>query len=164
MIRQKLKYLRKSQVLTQNLSGLSYQLITGMEKIRVSGAERTSFSEWTKIFAEERENEFKSGLIENRLSVFFAIVPIVSMMVIFFNIAFVKDGGTMDTGTFVGFNAAFTIFLTAMIALGQSVSSLIQSVPIYENLRPIIETLPEVDDNKPEANELKGDVEIRKSS
>ena len=156
----KLKYLRKSQVLTQNLSGLSYQLITGMEKIRVSGAERTSFSEWTKVFAEERENEFKSGLIENRLSVFFAIVPIVSMMVIFFNIAFVKDGGTMDTGTFVGFNAAFTIFLTAMIALGQSVSSLIQSVPIYENLRPIIETLPEVDDNKPEANELKGDVEI----
>ena len=156
----KLKYLRRSQVLTQNLSGLSYQLITGMSKIRVGGAERNAFSEWSKIFASERENDFKSGLVQNRLSVFFSFIPIVAMMFIFINIAFVKDGGTMDTGTFIGFNSAFTIFLTSMIALGQSLSSLMETVPIYENLRPIIETLPEVDDNKPEANPLKGEVEM----
>lgn len=155
-----LKYLRNSQILTQKISGLSYQLITGMSKIRVSGAERNAYSEWSKVFAEERENEFKSGLIENRLSVFFSVIPVVALIVIFFNIAFVKPGGTMDTGTFIGFNAAFTIFLAAVISLGQSISSLMQAVPIYENLRPIIDTLPEVEETKPEANQFSGNVEV----
>lgn len=155
-----LKYLRNSQILSQKISGLSYQLITGMSKIRVSGAERNAYSEWSKVFSHERENEFKSGLIENRLSVFFSVIPVVALIVIFFNIAFIKPGGTMDTGTFVGFNAAFTIFLAAVISLGQSISSLMQAVPIYENLRPIIDTLPEVEENKPEANQLNGNIEV----
>jgi NHLM bacteriocin system ABC transporter ATP-binding protein len=162
-----LRYHRDQLLLHGRISGLVLQLISGVAKLRVSGAENHALHVWAKDFAAQRRAQLKIGRLQNTIAVFTSGFPVFSSMAVFLVLATVQEAATargmpplLTTGEFIAFTAAFTAFLFAMQALGDASLSLLRVVPIYERLKPIVTTPAEIDESKAYPGILKGGIEL----
>ncbi len=149
------------------ITGLVLQLVAGVSKLRVSGAENHAFRIWAKEYSGQRRLEYKIGRIQNAVEVFNDGFPVIASTAIFFVLATLMkkaaaDGGPppLSTGEFIAFNAAYGAFQAAILALSDASLNLLRVVPIYERLKPIITTESEVDETKAYPGRLKGGIEI----
>ena len=148
---------------SEPIAGLLLPLLSGVSKLRTSGAEAHAFKTWAKQYSQARRLQYMAGSIQNAVQTFNGIFPILSSMVMFF--AMVKftggdTGASLTTGQFIAFTAAYGAFLGAMVALSDASLSLLRSVPIYERLRPIVETPAEVGGDKDSPGELTGAIDV----
>ncbi|MEP7131525.1 MAG: NHLP bacteriocin export ABC transporter permease/ATPase subunit [Acidobacteriota bacterium] len=162
-----LRYQRDQLTMKGRITGLVLQLISGVGKLRVSGAEDHGFRVWAKEFSDQRRLAFKAGQIQNTVSVFNSAYPIFSSMAIFFTLVSVQTAAaakgipsSISTGQFIGFSTAFALFLVAMQSLSDASLGMLKAVPIWERLKPILTTPPEIDDTKTAPGALKGEIEI----
>ncbi len=162
-----LRLQREEMWLQGSIAGRVLQLISGVSKLRVSGAENHAFRTWATDFAEMRRVSFRIGRVHNLVAVLNSGVPVLSAMAIFFTMAYLKKGAVergevfeLTTGDFLAFNAAFGIFMAAMQALGEASLNLLEMVPIYERLKPMLTTESEVDDTKAAPGQLRGEIEV----
>lgn len=161
------RHQRRQYSIRGKISGLVLQLITGVNKLRVAGAEDHAFKVWARGFSEQKRVSFQVGRVANFLAVFNAGYPVITSITIFgvmYALKAVSDATNgdfkMSTGDFLAFNAAFGMFLTAMLALSSASLSILSIVPMYERLKPIITTPPEIDDAKSYPGELMGEIEV----
>jgi ATP-binding cassette subfamily C protein len=68
--------------------------------------------------------------------------------------------GTMTTGTFLAFNAAFAIFMTGVTTLSNTLIDMLEIGVLWEHAKPIVDELPEVDLNKADPGRLSGYVKL----
>jgi NHLM bacteriocin system ABC transporter ATP-binding protein len=149
------------------ITGLVLQLINGVAKLRVSGAEDSAFREWTRKFSTQKRLSFRVGFLANIVQVFNRVFPILATAVLFGMYGYFKDQAvqnqekfTMTTGQFVAFNGVFSNVLSSMLSLSGVVLDLLIIFPLFQRLRPIIEAQPEVDEAKAHPGELSGEVEV----
>jgi NHLM bacteriocin system ABC transporter ATP-binding protein len=149
------------------ISGLVLQLINGVSKIRVSGAEDSAFREWTRRFSSQKRLALRIGVLGNLVQVFNRVYPVIGMAILFYMFGWFREQAAeaqekfnMSTGQFVAFNGVFNNVLSSMLALSGVVLELMIIFPLFERLRPIIETQPEVDEAKAHPGELSGEVEV----
>ncbi|MBI5958803.1 MAG: NHLP bacteriocin export ABC transporter permease/ATPase subunit [Chloroflexi bacterium] len=139
------------------ISGLIVQIIGGISKLRVAGAEGRSFFLWANAFSRQKKLAFRVRSTHNSLTVLIAGYPILAWMAVF---AVVYNQSQLSTGEFLAFNAAFTQFLFASMQFGTALVAALSIIPVYERLKPIIQTLPEVDEQKAHPGELSGAIEV----
>ena len=149
------------------ITGLVLQLINGVSKLRVSGAEDSAFREWTRKFSVQKRLSFRVGFLSNIVQVFNRVFPVLATAVLFGMYGYFKDQAvvnqekfTMTTGQFVAFNGVFTNVLNSMLSLSGVVLDLLIIFPLFQRLRPIIEAQPEIDEGKAHPGELSGEVEV----
>jgi ATP-binding cassette subfamily C protein len=162
-----LRHQRTMLELSGKITGLVLQLVAGIGKIRVSGAENHAFRIWTRDYAAQRRLEFKIGRIQNAVQIFGAGFPVFTMMVIFFAVVSLTRSMSgseglpgLTTGEFIAFSGAFGAFQSAIQALSGASLSMLQIVPTYERLKPIIITPEETDESKAHPGVLKGQLEM----
>jgi NHLM bacteriocin system ABC transporter ATP-binding protein len=161
-----LRYQRTLQEMEGKIAGLVFQLIAGISKLRVAAAESRAFAIWAEAFAAQKSLGIKARTLSNWLAVFDSAFPVISSLFLFI-VIFARGGGagathmgTLSTGEFIAFNAAFGTFLAAGLEMGVAALSVIRIVPLYERARPILETPPEVDEERADPGELTGEVEM----
>lgn len=152
------RYEHKVLETSNYISGMLFQLIGGITKFRVAGAEKRAFSQWSKQFSEQRKLTFRKETLSNWLSTFNALFPILSSLIIFYNLIVSKS--SLQPGQFIAFNSAFTSFMISMTSLSESLISTNAVIPLYQKAKPIIETLPEYDDTKMDPKPLTGTIEV----
>lgn len=163
-----LRYQRQMAGSMGKITGMVLQLISGVGKLRVSGAENHAFRVWAERFAEQRRISFKAERIQNHVAIFNSSFAIFASMAIFLVLVMVqtkaKAAGAvapgMTTGDFIAFSAAFGLFVASIQALSDASLSLLGIVPIYERLKPIITTQAESDESKAYPGKLTGEIEI----
>ena len=155
-----LRYQRPMMDLEGELSGRVYQLLMGIAKIRVAGAETRAFAQWAQMFAEQRRLSFESGLIGVNSGAFQTFFRALTTAVLFAFIAW-QGYASINTGHFLAFNAAFGQFLGALTSVSSTLTSVLKVGPIVDRARPILETALEVVEDKPDAAPLKGEVCLR---
>jgi NHLM bacteriocin system ABC transporter ATP-binding protein len=151
---------RTLQRLEGRLSGLVLELLTGVSKLRVAGAEGDAFGVWARLFGEKRRVAYRSRVVSSILSAYLGALPLLASAVVFAGVMFTKRDGGFSTGDFVAFTAAFTQVLGASIALGTTAMSLLEVQPLYQRVRPILEAIPEVTADVQDPGELEGDITI----
>ena len=161
------KHQRKLFYIRGNISGFVLQLINGVNKLRVSGAEDRAFREWARKFSDQKRIAFKAGKLANAAHVFNQIFPVLCSAIIFGTYAWFRDlaarnGDTfkMSTGEFIAFNTTFTLILSSFLSLAAASLELMIIVPLFERLVPIIEASPEIDEAKAHPGELTGEIEV----
>lgn len=163
-----LRHQRVEFQLRGRITGLVLNLLTGVTKLRVCGAEQHAFRIWAEQFATQRRVSFKVGNIRNAAVVFGSVFPVLSSIAIFYTLLGIQESGTggasLSTGEFIAFNTAYGLFLAAMQAMGDASLSLLRVVPIYERFKPILETKPEVDQTKAFPGKLEGTIEMSRVS
>lgn len=149
---------RKLLDISDSISGMLLQMIGGVTKFQVAGAERRAFYRWSKDFRTQREYSVKRQTLGNWLTTFNAFFPILTSMVIFYNL--VSGKGSMQPGQFIAFNSALINFMLTLAFLSQSIISANIMIPLYQRAKPILETLPESDDTKLNPKPLTGSIEV----
>ena len=147
---------RTQMELAAKESGLSYSLIMGVEKIKLSGAERRAFSKWANGYADQSKLMYDPPMF---VKVFPAIITAISLtgtMIIYY-LAIKTD---VDISEYYAFNAAFAVVNGAFQTLVLMIEPASQIGPTFELLRPIIEAEPEIAEDKPAIDDLSGGVEL----
>ena len=148
------------------ISGLVLQLLTGISKLRVAGAEDRAFSQWAREFARQKRLAFAGGILEIWANAHTGLFPIVASMVVFYLVAsFAPRAGAvgvapMSPGDFVAFNTALAMLLGQLLGLGATLMSIVAIVPLFERARPVLETQPEVTPVMGDPGELAGHIEV----
>ncbi len=137
-------------------SGLSYSLVTGVEKIKLSGAERRAFSKWANAYALQSEYQYDPPMF---VKVFPAVMTAISLTgtIIIYYLAIQNEIGL---GQYYAFNAAFAMVNGAFNTLIPMIAPASQIAPVFELIRPIIETAPEIAEDKPVIERLSGAIEL----
>jgi len=157
----RLRHERKLADIEGRISGLLFQLLGGIAKLRTTGAEGRAFFNWAMLFASQQEHQFKATMVRNALGVFNAVFPVAANLCIFGVVAFyLGDKTNFSTGSFLAFNAAFGGFLAAMLGTTSAITAVLDIIPMYERSKPILQALPEVTGDKAHPGQLAGDIEI----
>ena len=98
-----LTYQRREIQMKGRLTGLVLNLINGVTRIRICGAEHHAFRVWARLFAEQRRIAFTVGTIQNVVAVFTSVFPVLSSLAIFYMMLSVQQGAA-EEGT-VGITA-----------------------------------------------------------
>jgi NHLM bacteriocin system ABC transporter ATP-binding protein len=154
-----LRYQRRETETVGKVSSLVLQLLTGIAKLRVAGAEMRAFAVWAGQYSIQKAYTVKAQSAANALLVFNSASTVLTSLVVFAAVVFFL-GGSVSTGDFVAFNVAFAQFLYASADITTAFTNIFQAAPFYERAKPILRTLPEVDTEKPDPGVLRGRVEI----
>lgn len=137
------------------LSATVLQLISGLAKLRVTGAEPRAFAFWVHDFVQARRLAL---LARSPLQVFDAMVPLAATMVLYFWVG--RLGASHSAGQFVGFFATFQTFLAMTLEASQALLRVLATAPAYERLLPILHTVPEVEPKRLYPGTLRGELEL----
>ena len=157
---------RAEYAIRGRITGLVLNLITGVSKLRIAGAERHAFRLWAENFSSQRKISFRVGNIQSAAATFMSVYPLFCSIIIYSVMIWSQKKSAetgapgLTTGDFIAFNTAFGMFMTAMQSLGDAALNLLKVVPVYERLRPILDEKPEVDTTKTFPGKLKGEIEL----
>ena len=151
-----MKINRQRMELASKESGMSYQLISGIQKIRLSGAESRAFARWGKLYAKEAELYYDPPMFLKISSVITMAVSLIGTLVIYS--AAIKSG--VSIAEYYAFNAAYGMVSAAFLALTGIVAGAAQIKPVLEMARPILSAEPEVSEDKQVVTRLTGSIEL----
>jgi ATP-binding cassette subfamily C protein len=156
-----IKIQRQAMEIGGRTTSLVLQLIFGIPKLRVAGAEKRGFAVWCSKYVEGRGLAIRSRRINNYFSVFNSLFSVLPQLTIYYFVAtYLGQSPDFTTGRFMAFNAAFGAFMSSTLSLGGILISIMGVVPTYERAKSIMDTCPEVDDEKLDPGELSGDIEV----
>ncbi len=156
-----LRFQRRMAALQNRLSSLTFQILTGIAKIRIAGAEERSFSRWAELFGSQRSFSTKARTLENGLNTATAFFSgITSMAILYALIRWSATDGSYDTGRFMAFWTAFAALQGSFLQVVSSTTTALNVLPLAENLKPLLETEPETGERKSDPGEISGRIDL----
>jgi NHLM bacteriocin system ABC transporter ATP-binding protein len=144
-------------------AGLVLQLLTGVAKLKMVGAEVQGFERWASMFSDQRQKQVRANTLSNTLTVVNAVFPVAGTLVIFAAAApkLLVEPPLLATGDFLGFIAAFNLALGGTLSSSGAALYALTVIPLYEQVRPILRAEPEVHTGKHDPGELSGSLELQ---
>ena len=141
-------------------SGMTYSLITGMQKIRLAGAEKRAFARWGNLYAKSASLEYgPPALIELNSVISLAITLIGN--IVMYGLA-VKSG--VSVADYYAFNTSYGMVSGAFTALAGIALTAAQIKPVLNMVKPFFDAVPEVSDGKQVLTRLSGGIELNNVS
>jgi len=163
--------IRKVQPLLElqgSIFGHTVQLINGISKLRVAGAEERAFATWSKRYSQQIKLDLSTEHIEDAVELFNTLMPTITSAVLFwFTVQLLTEAQSaqemgLSVGTFLAFNSAFSTFIGGATGLSNMLTNALQVLPQWKRAQPILETVPEVDLNKADPGKLQGAIEVER--
>ena len=141
-------------------NGLSYGLITGIQKIRLCGAEKRAFSRWSKTYAEEVRHTY--GL-PTRLVLSSTITLSISLVgtIVMYYFAVRSEVSPADYYAFTTAYAMVTAAFTALSGIGMQVANI---RPTLKQIKSILDAVPEASRDKKIVTRISGGIELNNVS
>ena len=138
-------------------SGMTYSLISGVQKIKLSGAEKRAFAQWGKVYAEGARLSYDPPLFLKINGVLLTAISLCGTIIMYYAAA--KSG--ISVADYYAFTAAYGMVSGAFSSLTGIVLSVAQLRPILKMTGPILETAPEVSEGKQVVTRLSGSIEFK---
>ncbi|MCR5791506.1 MAG: NHLP bacteriocin export ABC transporter permease/ATPase subunit [Lachnospiraceae bacterium] len=136
--------------------GMSYALISGIQKIRLAGAEKRAFARWGRLYAEEAAYQYNPPLFLKLNAVLTSAVSMIGTIVMYY--LAVKSG--VSVSDYFAFNSAYSMVSGAFMSMAGIATSVANIKPILTMAQPIMETVPEVSEDKVIIEKLSGGIEL----
>lgn len=151
---------RKILAIEGALRGVLVQLIAGVSKLRMSGAEARAFSYFTHQFSQHQTYNFKALKYKNIVTALTAAMPTLSTGILFIALILMRHGTLLplSLGSFIAFLAAYVPFSLAVFDVVNTLVSLVAAVPLWERAKVIIDTQIESSGVKEKPGTLLGEV------
>ena len=137
-------------------SGVAYAIISGVQKIKLSGAEKRAFSRWGNAYSETVDKTYNIPLF---LKISGALTTAVTLAgtIALYTLA-VKTH--VEPANYIAFNSAYGAASGAFAMLSSVALTVAQIRPILDIARPILKAVPETTDNKAMVTSLSGNIEL----
>ena len=149
---------------SRNLNTLVLQLIQGVTKLRTTASEGRAFAIWAKEHALGEVPTVRLQRLKILEQVFFRGFDHIAVLILFATAGYFLFRGNHDNlsaGEFVGFFAAFGGVFHGVLALCETLVSVVSVSGAYHKARPILETLPETESGKIAPGVLSGAIEVK---
>ena len=147
---------RQKMKLSAEESGMSYAILNGIQKIRLSGSEKRVFARWGRLYARNARLEYNPPAFVKLNSVITTAVSLVGTIVLYY--LAVKTG--VAENEYYAFNAAYGRVMGAFSALAGIAVSVASIRPVLEMAEPILKAEPEVAAEKQPVERLNGHIEM----
>ena len=151
-----IKVNRKEMNLAAKESGMSYSMITGVQKIKLAGAEKRIFAKWMDLYAEGADLLYNPPTFLKVNSVISTGITLISTIVIYFMA--VSSG--VDPSSYYAFSIAYGLVSGSFMSVAGIALSVAQIKPVLEMAEPFLTNAPETSDDKEIVTKITGGVEI----
>ena len=151
-----LKISKKQMELGAKENGITYAMISGVQKIKLAGAEKRFFSRWLNLYSDSSELVYAPPTFIKINTVITTAIGLVSTIVLYF--LAVESG--IDQSSYFAFTAAFGAVMSAFSSLASMALSIGRIKPIMEMAEPFLKAEPEAADNKEIVTKLTGGIEL----
>ncbi len=147
---------REMMKLEAKENGLGYAFLTGIQKIKLSGAEKRAFAKWTSVYAEEAKYEYNPPLILKIESVITTAISLLGTILLYYLAA--ENGITVSD--YFAFNVSFGLVMGAFSALSGIATNVASIKPILEMGEPILKQEPETTEGRSVVTDVTGRIEL----
>ena len=147
---------RKQREISAKESGLSYSMITGIQKIKLAGAEKRVFARWLNLYSEGADLVYNPPVFLNMSDVITLGINLFSTIILYY--LAVKNG--VDQSSYFAFIASYGAVMGAFSSLSGIALSVAEIRPILEMAHPFLKTAPETAEDREILTEISGRVEL----
>jgi NHLM bacteriocin system ABC transporter ATP-binding protein len=147
---------RKRMKLSAEEQGMSYAVMNGIQKIRLSGSEKRVFARWGRLYAKGVQLEYNPPLFLKINTVITTAISLIGTIVLYY-LAIQTNVGVSQ---YYAFTAAYGRVMGAFSALAGIAVSVASIRPVLEMAEPILKAEPEVAADKQPVDRVTGHIEM----
>ena len=137
-------------------SGLTFALISGIQKIKLSGAEKRAFAKWANCYSEGAQTVYNPPLFLKISPAIVLAIPLLGLIAIYY----LAVSSRVSPSEYLAFNAAYGAVTGAFSAFAALANTAAEIGPILELAEPILKAEPETAGEREIVTKLSGGVEL----
>jgi len=137
-------------------SGMSYSMISGIQKIKLAGAEKRSFAKWLNLYAEGAALTYNTPMFLRANAAISTGISLISTIILYY----LAVKSSLNPSSYFAFTAAYGLLMGAFSTLAGTAMSAAQIQPILEMAEPFLKTVPETQEKKEIVTNIHGSVEL----
>ena len=141
-------------------NGFSYALISGVQKVKLSGAEKRAFAKWSEQYAKVARLQYDPPMFLKVNGVISLAITLVGTLVMY--AVAVKSG--VSVSEYYAFNSAYAMITGAFTSLAGIAAMVGQIIPILNMAKPILDAQPEISADKQMVDRISGGIELNNVS
>ncbi len=151
-----MKITRERLEVAAKTSGLTYSIITGIQKIKLAGAQKRMFSRWAKHYSEDARLEYNPPLFLKISGSITLALSLIGTVIIYF----VAIKNNIKVSDYYAFTTAYGMISAAFMSVSSIAVSVANIKPTLEIIKPILETEPETKGEKEIVTSVRGGIEL----
>lgn len=155
-----MKISKKQMELSGNMSGMTYQILTGVKKVKLSGSEKRVFARWLNHYTEEAKltyNPPKFLLFNGVISTAISLVGTIVMY-------YFAVQSNVSVADYTAFNSAYGMLSGALMSVAGIALTAARIKPVLEMAKPIMNAEPEISEGKQTITKISGGIELSRVS
>ncbi len=146
------------RVAQSKVEGMVFSLFSGVQKVKLAGAETRAFSRWAKMYQPVAQLQYAPPT-------WFRFLPVLARFIRLFGLVLVyyfAVKAQISVAEYMAFNAAFSLLNGSLDALASTVMNVASIRPILNMVKPILQEVPEVSKGKKVVERLSGGLEVNR--
>lgn len=151
---------KKNMELSAKENGMQYAMISGIQKIKLAGAEKRAFARWANLYSKGAALTYNPPMLIKINSVISMAISLIGTLTIYYTA--VNSG--VGVADYYAFNTAYGMVSGAFMSLSGIALTVAQIKPTIEMAKPILEEIPDISEGKKVVTKLSGNIEINNIS
>lgn len=155
-----MKISRETMRIESKTAGMTYSMISGIQKIKLSGSEKRMFSRWARLYSKEAALEYNPPTFLKMSTTISSAINLIGTFVLYY----FSIKSKVSVSDYYAFNTAYGMVAGAFQTLASIAMTFSGIKPVLEMAKPIMDAEPEVSQNAEYVTSLKGNIEINNVS
>ena len=143
-------------MLSSKEKGFTHELVGGIQKIRLAGAEQRAFAKWGKFYAEYASVYYSPPMLMRLSGTITMAISLIGTAVMYYMA--IESGVAISD--YYAFTSAYGMVNSAFLALAGIATSVATIKPTLNMVKPILAAVPEIDKSKSIVTSLTGRIEL----
>ena len=136
--------------------GLTYALISGIQKIKISGSQQRVFARWTRVYAKEVKARYGMPIFVLLGGTINLMLALAGNLVLYY---FAMQS-QVSVADYYAFTSAYAMVSGAFYALAEVGRQISEIGPIWKQIKPVMEAVPEISQEKKVVTHIQGGIEL----
>lgn len=151
---------KQTMELAAKESGMNYAMINGIQKVKLTGAEKRAFSRWGELYAQEAKLQYNPPLFLKLNSVITAAISLIGTIVFYF--VAIQTGVSPED--YIAFESAYAMVAAAFMAVADIATTIADIKPTMDMVKPVLDAVPETGEGKQFIDSISGGIELNNVS
>lgn len=150
------EFTRKAMEQSARTSGLTYATINGIQKVKITGAEKRMFSRWAREYAKEAEFAYDPPAFLKLSETISLVISLTGTLILY--AAAIKSH--VSVADYYAFNASYAMVSGALSSFSSIAVTIANIGPVLEMAGTVMEAVPELHEEKENVADLMGSIEL----
>ena len=155
-----IKIQRRSLEASADLSGLTYSILSGIQKIKLTGSEKRVFARWASKYRTAANFTYNPPFILKYSGVLSGIISTAGLAAVYV----VAIASNVSVGEYMAYNTAFGMVSASVLSLGTLTTFFSGLKPQLDIVAPIMKAIPEIGGSKTLVTSISGGIEVQNLS